>query len=155
MVYLQVENLTKSYGDRLLFDDISFGIEEGQRVALIAQNGMGKTTLMRILMGQEDPDSGTITYRKDLRIGFLPQEPNYDAEMSVSEACFASDNDVVRAIANYEALIEQTNHDAQYNTLLQEAMAEMDRLHAWDFEVRIKQILGKLNIHDLEQKVGA
>ena len=155
MVYLQVENLTKSYGDRLLFDDISFGIEEGQRVALIAQNGMGKTTLMRILMGQEDPDSGTITYRKDLRIGFLPQEPNYDAEMSVSEACFASDNDVVRAIANYEALIEQTNHDAHYNTLLQEAMAEMDRLHAWDFEVRIKQILGKLNIHDLEQKVGA
>ena len=138
-----------------MFEDISFDIEEGKRVALIAQNGMGKTTLMRILMGQEDPDSGTITYRKDLRIGFLPQEPNYDAEMSVSEACFASDNDVVRAIANYEALVEQTNHDAHYNTLLQEAMAEMDRLHAWDFEVRIKQILGKLNIHDLEQKVGA
>ena len=155
MVYLQVENLTKSYGDRLLFENISFGIEEGQRVALIAQNGTGKTTLMRILMGEEDQDSGTVIYRKDLRVGFLPQEPNYNSEMTVSEACFASDNDVVRAIAKYEALVEYHQNDVHYDQKLQEAMAEMDRLHAWDFEVRIKQILGKLNIHDLEQKVGA
>ena len=153
MVYLQLENVSKSYGDRNLFENISFGIEQGQRVALIAENGRGKTTLMRILMGMEDADSGTITFRKGLRVGYLAQDPDYAPGITVQEACFQSDSDVVKAISNYESLIEHHQEDAAYQSKLQSAMADMDRLNAWDFEVRIKQILGKLNIHDLKQPV--
>ena len=185
MVYLQVENLTKSFGDRLLFENISFGIDQGQRVALIAQNGTGKTTLLNLLIGRESQDSGTITYRRDIRVGCLTQDPDFQPGMTVSQACFASDNDVVKAIAHYENLLSQlaTLHlqnsseseatkysppvlgevpaggggqTPQLSTLdsqLQEAMANMDRLNAWDYEIRIKQILGKLNIHNLEQPV--
>ena len=85
MVYLQVENLTKSFGDRLLFEDISFGIDQGQRVAIVARNGTGKTTLLNILIGRESHDSGTITFKRDLRIGFLPQDPEFRNGMSVLE----------------------------------------------------------------------
>ena len=153
MVYLQVENLTKSFGDRLLFENISFGIDQGQRVALIAQNGTGKTTLLNLLTGRESQDSGTITYRRDIRVGYLTQDPDFQPGMTVSQACFASDNDVVKAIAHYENLIETHADDPAYSEKIQIAMANMDRLNAWDYEVRIKQILGKLNIHNLEQPV--
>ena len=153
MVYLQVENLTKSFGDRLLFENISFGIDQGQRVALIAQNGTGKTTLLNLLTGRESQDSGTITYRRDIRVGCLTQDPDFQPGMTVSQACFASDNDVVKAIAHYENLIETHADDPVYSEKIQIAMANMDRLNAWDYEVRIKQILGKLNIHNLEQPV--
>ena len=153
MVYLQVENLTKSFGDRLLFENISFGIDQGQRVALIAQNGTGKTTLLNLLTGRESQDSGTITYRRDIRVGCLTQDPDFQPGMTVSQACFASDNDVVKAIAHYENLIETHADDPAYSNDIQLAMADMDRLNAWDYEVRIKQILGKLNIHNLEQPV--
>ena len=153
MVYLQVENLTKSFGDRLLFENISFGIDQGQRVALIAQNGTGKTTLLNLLTGREFQDSGTITYRRDIRVGCLTQDPDFQPGMTVSQACFASDNDVVKAIAHYENLIETHADDPAYSNEIQIAMANMDRLNAWDYEVRIKQILGKLNIHNLEQPV--
>ena len=163
MVYLQVENHTKSFGDRLLFENISFGIDQGQRVALIAQNGTGKTTLLNLLTGRESQDSGTITYRRDIRVGCLTQDPDFQPGMTVSQACFASDNDVVKAIALYENLISKlSTSEAKgvepsqlsiLNSQLQLAMADMDRLNAWDYEVRIKQILGKLNIHNLEQPV--
>ena len=153
MVYLQVENLTKSFGDRLLFENISFGIDQGQRVALIAQNGTGKTTLLNLLTGRESQDSGTITYRRDIRVGCLTQDPDFQPGMTVSQACFASENDVVKAIAHYENLIESHADDPAYSNEIQLAMADMDRLNAWDYEVRIKQILGKLNIHNLEQPV--
>ena len=163
MVYLQVENLTKSFGDRLLFENISFGIDQGQRVALIAQNGTGKTTLLNLLTGRESQDSGTITYRRDIRVGCLTQDPDFQPGMTVSQACFTSDNDVVKAIALYENLISKlSTSEAKgvepsqlsiLNSQLQLAMADMDRLNAWDYEVRIKQILGKLNIHNLEQPV--
>ena len=153
MVYLQVENLTKSFGDRLLFENINFGIDQGQRVALIAQNGTGKTTLLNLLTGRESQDSGTITYRRDIRVGCLTQDPDFQPGMTVSQACFASDNDVVKAIAHYENLIETHADDPAYSEKIQIAMANMDRLNAWDYEVRIKQILGKLNIHNLEQPV--
>ena len=153
MVYLQVENLTKSFGDRLLFENISFGIDQGQRVALIAQNGTGKTTLLNLLTGRESQDSGTIIYRRDIRVGCLTQDPDFQPGMTVSQACFASDNDVVKAIAHYENLIESHSDDPMYSEEIQIAMANMDRLNAWDYEVRIKQILGKLNIHNLEQPV--
>ena len=91
--YLQVENLTKSFGDKLLFEKISFGLSEGQRVALIAKNGAGKTTLLNIIAGKEQYDEGTISFKRDIRVGILPQEPSYPAELTVLQACFHSDND--------------------------------------------------------------
>ncbi len=154
MVYLQVENLTKSFGDRLLFEDISFGIDQGQRVAIVARNGTGKTTLLNILTGRESHDSGTITFKRDLRIGFLPQDPEFRDGMSVLEACFASESDTVQAIANYERLLNCQHRTPQYDDEMQRAMTEMERLHTWDYETRIKQILGKLDIHDLEKPVN-
>lgn len=153
MVFLQVENLTKSFGDRLLFHDISFGIEQGQRVALIAKNGTGKTTLLNILTNKEDYDSGSVIFRRDLRVGFLPQEPEFAPQMTVLEACFSAETDVVKAIARYEKLLELHAKNPQYADEFQNAMVDMDRLNAWDYDTRIKQILGKLNIHNLEQRV--
>ena len=154
MVYLQVENLTKSFGDRLLFENISFGIDQGQRVAIVAQNGTGKTTLLNILMGRETEDSGTITFRRDLRVGFLTQDPEFAPDMTVGQACFATETDVVQAIRHYEELIESHANDPLYSNDIQTAMAEMDRLNAWDYEARVKQILGKLDIHDLNQRIA-
>ena len=147
--YLQVENLTKSFGDKLLFEKISFGLFEGQRVALIAKNGYGKTTLLNIIAGKEHYDEGLISFRRDLRVGILPQDPKYPAGLTVLQACFHSENEVVKTIAEYEdALLHNAAHER-----LNELLARMDLLKAWDYEVRVKQILGKLKIKDLDQKV--
>lgn len=109
--YLQVENLTKSYGDLVLFDNISFTIGEGQRIALIGRNGSGKTTLLNILAGKDTADSGTITPRRDLRIAYLEQNPEYAADLTVLEACFRSDNPALRAIAAYEQAVADPAQD--------------------------------------------
>ncbi len=147
--YLQVENLTKSFGDNLLFENISFGISDNQRVALIAKNGTGKTTLLNILAGNEDYDSGNISFRRDLRVGYLEQDPDFPKELSVIDACLRSDNDVVRTIAEYEHCMLTQNHEK-----LDELISRMDLLKAWDYETRIKQILGKLKITNFEQLIG-
>ena len=147
--YLQVEHLTKSFGDKVLFSDISFGLSEGQKVALIAKNGMGKTTLLNILSGTEDYDSGTITFRRDLRVGYLHQQPEFDPEMNVLDACLQCNNDAVRTIMKYEHCLLEGDADR-----MGEVMAEMDVHKAWDYEARIKQILGKLRIENLSQKMG-
>lgn len=147
--YLQIEHLTKSFGDLLLFQDISFGISEKQRVALIAKNGTGKTTLLNIIAGIEDYDSGTISFRRDLRVSYLEQTPDFPKELSVIDACLQSDNEVVRTIAAYEHCMLSDNHD-----LLPEIMNRMDLHNAWDYEARIKQVLGKLKITNFEQKIG-
>lgn len=155
MVYLQVEQLTKSFGDRVLFKDIALGVHQGQRIALVAENGAGKTTLLRILMDQEDYDDGTISYRRDLRVGFLEQEPIFQDGISVLEACFQSESDVVKAIARYERLLKESIEKPELADELQEAMADMERFDAWNFETEIKQILGKLDITDLTQQVSS
>lgn len=147
--YLQIEHLTKSFGDLLLFQDISFGISEKQRVALIAKNGTGKTTLLNIIAGIEDYDSGTISFRRDLRVSYLEQTPDFPKELSVIDACLQSDNEVVRTIAAYEHCMLSDNHD-----LLPEIMNRMDLHNAWDYEARIKQVLGKLKITNFEQRIG-
>jgi ATP-binding cassette subfamily F protein uup len=147
--YLQVENLTKSFGDNLLFENISFGIADNQRVALIAKNGTGKTTLLNILAGNEDYQTGTISFRRDLRIGYLNQDPDFPKELSVIDACLQSDNEAVRTIAKYEHCMLTENHDG-----LDLILAEMDLHKAWDYETRIKQILGKLKITNFEQLIG-
>lgn len=147
--YIQLENITKSFGDKLLFEDISFGVSDNQRIALIAKNGTGKTTLLNIIAGKDSADSGNISYKKDLRIGYLEQSPEFPAELSVIDACLQSDNEVVRTIAEYEHAMLHPD-----KSKMTEVLAKMDILNAWDYETRIKQILGKLNITDFEQKIG-
>lgn len=147
--YLQVENLTKSFGDNLLFENISFGIADNQRIALIAKNGMGKTTLLNIIAGKEDYDSGNISFRRDLRVGYLEQSPSFPSQLSVLDVCLRSDNDIVRTIADYELSLLSGDH-----TNLDEIISRMDLHKAWDYETRIKQILGKLKITNFEQKIS-
>jgi len=147
--YLQIEHLTKSFGDLLLFEDISFGISDNQRVALIAKNGTGKTTLLNILSGKEDYDSGTISFRRDLRVGYLEQSPDFPKKLSVIDACLQTDNEAVRTIADYEHCMMSEDHNQ-----LDDIISRMDLHKAWDYETRIKQILGKLKITNFEQQIG-
>lgn len=147
--YLQIENLTKSFGDLLLFENISFGISDKQRVALIAKNGTGKTTLLNIIAGKEDYDTGTISFRRDLRVGYLEQNPVYNPKLSVIDACLQTDNDVVKTIAEYEHCMANADHER-----LDEIITRMDLHKAWDYETRIKQILGKLKITNFEQTIS-
>ena len=147
--YLQVENLSKSFGDNLLFENISFGIADNQRMALIAKNGTGKTTLLNILSGKEDYGSGTISFRRDLRIAYLEQDPDFPKELSVLDACLKTDSEVVRTIAKYEHCMLSADHSE-----LDEILANMDLHKAWDYELRITQILGKLKITNLDQLIG-
>lgn len=151
---LQVENLTKTFGDKSLFENISFGIADGQRIALIAKNGAGKTTLLSILAGDEDYQSGTISFRKGLRVGYLKQDPGFSPEMNVLEACFATDNEATVVIREYEDLTERLAQGKSVNNdRYEQVLARMDELKAWEYETRIKQILGKLKIHNFEQKI--
>ena len=146
--YLQVENLTKSFGDLVLFDKISFGIAQGQRIGLIAKNGSGKTTLLNILAGKEGYDEGTITFRRDLRVGYLEQAPSYPAELTVLEACFHHGNSTVELIKEYEECMETPG-----NPGLEELLGRMEHEKAWDYERKAKQILSQLKIRDFNQKV--
>lgn len=147
--FLQVDNLTKSFGDLVLFDNISFGLAEGQRIGLIAKNGLGKTTLLNILAGKESYDSGSIVFRRDLRVAYLEQDPFYDGNLSVIEACFQSGNDITELIAQYEKVINSTDH-SNLDAILQ----RMDMLQAWEYEHRAKQILAQLKIKDFNQKIS-
>ncbi len=147
--YLQIENLTKSFGDRILFDNISLGIGEGDRIGLIAKNGAGKTTLLNILAGKEDYDRGNIVLRNGLRVGYLEQMPSYPAELTVIQACFQSDNETVRLIAEYEQALQHND-----NERLQELLDRMDHSKAWDYEQRAKQILSQLKINNFDQPIG-
>lgn len=146
--YLQVDGLTKSFGDLVLFENISFGIAENQRIGLIAKNGTGKTTLLNILAGREDYDNGDVVFRRDLRVGYLDQDPKYPEGLTVLQACFHAESDVVKLIAEYEHAMSSGNHDK-----LDELLVRMDHLKAWDYEQRAKQILSRLKITDYDQKV--
>lgn len=147
--YLQVENLSRSVGARTLFHDISFGIAEGQKVGLIAQNGTGKSTLLNILGGKDSADAGSIVYRRDLRIGYLEQEPHYPMELTVIEACFWHGNSTTNLIREYEHCLS-----TEGNPGLQDILDRMDHENAWDYESRSKQILGKLQITDFNQPLS-
>lgn len=146
--FLQVDGLTKSFGDLLLFENITFGVAQGQKIGLIAKNGSGKTTLLNIIAGKEDYDEGSIVFRNDLRVGYLEQAPHYPEGLTVLQACFYSQNETVRLLAEYEQALMDNDTD-KLNSLLE----RMDSLKAWDYEQRAKQILGELKIHNLEQKV--
>ncbi|WP_286760392.1 ABC-F family ATP-binding cassette domain-containing protein [Salegentibacter sp. UBA1130] len=149
MNYLSVENIAKAYGERVLFEDISFGINEGQKVGFIAKNGTGKTSLLDILAGFDAPDAGKVVYRKDITTAFLPQEPNLDPNLTVEETIFSSDNEILNIINRYEKALKNPDDAEAY----QKAFEEMDAAQAWDFETQYKQILFKLKLDDLSKEV--
>jgi len=147
--FLQAENLSKRFGDQLLFENISFTIFEHQKVALIARNGAGKTTLMEILAGNDTPESGQITKTGDIRIGYLKQIPDLDENMTVFEAVFQSGDELVETIRNFEnAVLHNHKEDISKYTEL------MESHHAWDYEVKVKQILTQLKIYDYDQPIS-
>ena len=146
--YLQIDNLTKSFGDLVLFENVSLGIAEGQRVGLIAKNGSGKTTLLNIIAGKEGYDSGNIVFRRDLRVDYLEQDPQYPEELTVLEACFHHGNSTVELIKEYERCMETEGHPGLENLL-----ARMDQEKAWEYEQKAKQILSQLKIHNFDQKM--
>ena len=145
---LQIENISKSFGDLVLFNDISFTIEERQRIGLIACNGKGKSTLLKVIAGEEPHEGGKITLRNDLRVGYLEQEPDFDGDLTVIEACMQRSSEKASVIARYEQAIANDDHSQ-----LQHLMEEMDRLEAWDYENRAKQVLTKLKIKNVNQPV--
>lgn len=147
--YLQVDGLTKSFGDLVLFDNLSFGIAEGQRVGLIAKNGTGKTTLLNIIAGKEGYDDGSVVFRRDLRVGYLEQDPQYPADITVLEACFLHGNSTVELIKEYERCMDTEGHPG-----LDELLARMEQEKAWDYEQKAKQILSQLKIHRFNQPIG-
>jgi ATP-binding cassette subfamily F protein uup len=147
--YLQVENLKKSFGDLVLFEGITFGVDQDQKVALVAKNGTGKTSLLNIIAGKDSQDEGKITFRRDLRIGFLEQNPDLNADNSIIDEVFHSSEDIKKAIVDYNNAIAADNKDQ-----LSKAMDKMDHLQAWDFDVKVKQILSILRIDQYNQKIG-
>jgi len=149
--YLSVENISKSYGERILFTDISFGINQGQKIGFVAKNGTGKTSLLNILSGADVPDTGEVVYRKNLKVSFLSQEPNLNPKLTIEETILASDNPILKTISNYEHALENPEDTEAY----QKAFDAMDAQNAWDFETNYKQILSKLKLDDLNQKVAS
>ncbi|MGZ0017617.1 ABC-F family ATP-binding cassette domain-containing protein [Yeosuana sp. AK3] len=150
MNYLTVENISKSYGELTLFENISFSVHKDEKIAFVAKNGTGKTSILNILSGDDEPDSGTITYRNGIAISFLPQDPKLDPSLTVEETIFASENPILKVILNYEhALLNPENEE-----VYQKAFDAMEQYQAWDFETQYKQILFKLKLEDLNQKVS-
>ena len=149
MHYVSVEGLTKSYGINPLFNNISFNINEGDKIALIARNGVGKSTLLRILAGQETPDSGKFWINKEVTVALFEQDPVFDEDKTIVENIFKANHPIIKAIQKYELAME-----AEDGMLISDSIMEMDDLGAWDFEAKVKQILGKLNIHHLQKKVN-
>lgn len=146
--YLQIENLTKSFGDRLLFGDVTFGVFEGDKIGLIAKNGSGKTTLLRIIAGEEDYDSGAVVFRNDLKVAFLHQLPEFDLNLMVIDVCFSGNDAITETIKEYEDSL--ATGDA---VLIANAISRMDAVGGWDYEDRMKQVLTQLNITDFNQPV--
>ena len=146
--YLQIENLTKSFGDRLLFGDVTFGVFEGDKIGLIAKNGSGKTTLLRIIAGEEDYDSGAVVFRNDLKVAFLHQMPEFDLNLMVIDVCLSGNDAITETIKEYEDSL--ATGDA---VLMANAISRMDAVGGWDYEDRMKQVLTQLNITDFNQPV--
>ena len=151
-----VDQLSKSYGEKVLFNEITFGIEEGQKVALVARNGAGKSTLLRIMAGADDADSGKVAFKRDLRVAYLPQNPEFLENNTVMAELFNAENDIMQAISEYEACLQsmQKDHSLLVQKRMEDAMGRMDALQAWDYEVKVKEILSKFEIGDLEQTIS-
>ncbi|MDE5812037.1 MAG: ABC-F family ATP-binding cassette domain-containing protein [Muribaculaceae bacterium] len=146
--YLQIENLTKSVGDRMLFVDVTFGVNEGDKIGIVAKNGTGKTSLLRIIAGVDAPDSGTVTPRAGLRIAILEQVPQFEPEETVIEACLKGDNETARTVRDYELAMQRGDYETT-----SALSAKMDALGSWDYEDRARQMLTQCSITDFEAKV--
>ena len=151
MNLLSVEDISKSYGEKVLFKSISFGINKGQKIALIAKNGTGKTSILDIIVGKDKPDDGNVIFRKGIQTAYLPQQPNLDPKLTVEETILKADNPTLRIIANYDKSLEDPNDQEAY----QKAFEAMDQSQAWDYEKQYKKILFKLKLNDLDAKVGS
>ncbi|PRZ23952.1 ATP-binding cassette subfamily F protein uup [Flavobacterium granuli] len=147
--YLSVENISKSFGERTLFENISFGINKDQKIAFIAKNGSGKTTIMSIINGLDESDTGQVVLRKGIKMAFLSQNNNLQDELTIEESIFASDNEILKVIEAYEKALENPEDEEAY----QKAFDGMDQHNAWDFETQYKQILFKLKLEDFKLKV--
>jgi len=147
--YLNVENISKSYGEVTLFEGVSFSIHKGQKIAFIAKNGTGKTSILKIISGEDTCDSGEITYRKNIAVSFLSQDPKFNDNLTIEESIFNSDNPILKVISNYEKAILNSEDTENY----QKAFEEMELFQAWDFETQYKQILYKLKLDKINQKV--
>jgi ATP-binding cassette subfamily F protein uup len=148
--YLNVENISKSYGELNLFEDLSFSIHKDQKIAFVAKNGTGKTSILNILSGKDSPDTGQIIYRKGLRTTFLSQEPTLDQSLSIEETILKSENPILKVINTYHEALENPEDSNLYQT----AFDDMERYQAWDFETQYTQILFKLKLENLDQKVS-
>ena len=151
MNLLSVEGISKSYGEKVVFNPLSFGINQGQKIALIAKNGSGKTSILNIIAGEDTPDKGNVVFRKGTRVAYLAQEPKLDSKLTVEESILQSDNPILKIIANYDNSLENPEDQEAY----QKAFEAMDQFQAWDFETQYKQILFKLKLDDLKAKVGS
>ena len=149
MHYVSVEGLSKSYGVKPLFSEISFNIEEGDKIALVARNGSGKSTLLKILAGKETAEKGTVWIHKDVTVALFEQEPVFMDDKSILDNIFHHNHPVINAIRDFEVASEEEDVDKLTDTIVR-----MDELGAWDFDTKVKQILGKLNIHHLQQAAG-
>ncbi len=147
--YVSVESISKAFGERVLFKDLSFGINEGQKIGLVAKNGTGKTSMLDILAGAENPDTGQVVYRKGIKVAFLPQEPDLDPNLTVEETILDSDNETLKVIAAYEHALQNMEDTEAY----QKAFDQMEAHQAWDFETQYTQILFQLKLDDLSRKV--
>ncbi len=149
MNYLTVENISKSYGERTLFQELSFGINKDQKIAFVAKNGSGKTSILNIVAGVDSPDDGQVVKRKSITIGYLSQRDNLNPELTIEESIFATENKVLSIIHDYENALNNPDDTDAY----QKAFELMERHNAWDFETQYKQILSKLKLEDLDRKV--
>lgn len=153
MNYLSVENLKKGYDERVLFEDLTFGLEQGQKVALVGVNGCGKSTLLKIIAGLEKPEKGIVSFRKGLRLSILPQNPDFTEEDTVVQAVFSEDIEELNVIREYELALHHMTVNPEVYIDISPMIESMDRLNAWDYESSVKQILGHLGIEDLDQKI--
>ncbi|NNL01021.1 MAG: ABC-F family ATP-binding cassette domain-containing protein [Eudoraea sp.] len=151
MNLVSVENIAKSFGELALFEDLSFGINKNQKIALVARNGEGKTSILNILAGKDVPNSGAVNYRKGIRISYLEQEPSLNPNLTVEQTVLESENEILKIIAAYEAALEHPENEKAY----QKAFESMDRNNAWDFETQYQQILSKLKLDNLKTKVSS
>jgi len=149
--YLSVENISKSFGDSVLFENLSFGINKDQKIGFIAKNGTGKTTLLKIIAGEESADSGNIIFRKNLKIAYLSQNEILNENLSIEETILDSDNAILKVIAQYEKALKNPEDQDAY----QQAFERMEQKNAWDFETQYKQILFKLKLDDLDRLVSS
>ena len=149
MNLLSVENISKAFGERIILENISFGINKDQKIAFIAKNGTGKTTLLNIIAGKDLPDSGQVVFRKGIHIGFLSQNPYFNEDLTIEETIFATDNPILRLIQEYEHALQHPENEDAY----QKAFEQMERHNAWDFETQYKQILSRLKLDNLQLKV--